>query len=123
MTRPAPGAQCPGGSAPAAPPLMHQLIHHLHKLPDGAALLDDVARRRVEWHDAVADPPPPLALGVQPDDPLHPLADLADGPGLRIVVVVAGIAQHEDRALAVEGFQLGPTEAAECVAEIRPAMV
>src|SRR5262245_23980604 len=105
-------------SAPATPPLMHQLIDDLHELRDGAAFLHDVAGRRVERHDAVADPPAPLALRIQPDDALHPLANLTDGPGLGIVVVVAGIAQHEHGGLPVERFELGLAEAAERVAEV-----
>src|SRR5215475_14676064 len=89
-------------SAPAPPPRVHELIDHLHELADGAALLDDVAGRRVERHHAVADAPPPLPFRIEPDDALHPLADLADGPGLGVIVVVPRIAQDEHGGLAIQ---------------------
>src|SRR5262245_25511860 len=110
-------------SAPATPPLMHQLIDDLHELRDGAAFLHDIAGRRVEWHDAVADAPAPLAFRVQPDDALHPLANLTDGPGLRVVVVVPGITQDEHGGLPIERVELGLGEAAERVPEVGAAMI
>src|SRR3989304_4159370 len=91
------GDRAPKGLPAPAPPRVHELVHHLHQLPHGAALLHDVAGGGVERHDAVADAPAPLPLRVQPDDALHPLADLAHGPRLRVVVVVARISQAEQR--------------------------
>src|SRR5262245_48878484 len=73
------GRRAPVELSPAAPPLVHQLVHHLDELAHRPALLDDVAGRRVERHHAVADAPAPLALGVEPDDALDALADLTDG--------------------------------------------
>src|SRR5262245_23240531 len=93
-------------STPAAPPVAHEIVDHLAELADGTALPDDVAGRTVEGHHAVADPPAPLPLGVEPDDPLHPLPDQPQGPGLGIVVVVAGVAQDQDRRLAIERLQI-----------------
>src|SRR3989304_8639941 len=91
------GARAPKGLPAPAPPRVAELVHHLHQLPHGAALLHDVAGRGVERHDAVADAPAPLPLGVEPDDALHPLADLAHGPRLRGVVVVGRIPPDERR--------------------------
>src|SRR6266481_2143307 len=62
---------------------MDELVHHLDELPHRTALLHDVTGRGVERHHAVTDAPAPLAFRVEPDDALHPLADLpapADGP-------------------------------------------
>src|SRR5262245_14351648 len=85
----------PTRSAPAAPPVVDQVVHHLTQLADGAALADEVTGRGIERHHAIAHAPPPLPLGVQPDDALHALADEPQGPGLGIVVVVARVAQDE----------------------------
>src|SRR5215472_9305417 len=110
-------------SAPAPPPRVHELIDHLHELADGAALLDDVAGGRVERHHAVADAPPPLPFRIEPDDALHALADLPDGPGLGIVVVVARVAQDQHGGLAVQRLDLRAHEAAEGIPEVRAAVV
>src|SRR5262245_27334239 len=112
-----------GGSATPAPPLVHEVVHHLAQLADGAALAHDVAGGRVERHHAVADTPAPLALGVQPDDALHPLADLPERPRLGVVVVVARVAQQQDGRLLVERLQLSGGEAVERVAEVGAAMI
>src|SRR2546428_89802 len=109
--------------AAAPPPVVHEIVDDLTQLPDGPAFSDEVARRSVERHDAVADAPAPLTLRVQPDDPLHPLADEPQRPRLRVVVVVAGVAQHEDRRLPVQRLQLGLREPAEGEPEVRPAVV
>src|SRR5712692_9626871 len=53
---------------------MHEVVDDLTQLPDRPALPDEVARGRVKRHHAVPDAPAPLALRVQPDDPLHALA-------------------------------------------------
>src|SRR5262245_54835074 len=90
-------AAAPRTSVSAAPPVMDQVVHHLADLRDRPALADEVARRRVERHHAVADAPAPLALGVEPDDPLDALADQPERPRLGVVVVVAGVAEHDDR--------------------------
>src|SRR5205823_8655935 len=87
-------------SAPA-PPRVHEVVHDLAELADGAALAHDVARGCIERHHAVADAPAPLPLGVEPDDALHALADEAQRPRLRIVVVAAGVAEHQDGRLLV----------------------
>src|SRR5215467_8082949 len=110
-------------SAPAPPPRVHELIDHLHELADGAALLDDVAGRRVEGHHAVADAPPPLPFGIEPDDALHALADLPDGPGLGIVVVVPRVTQDQHGGLAVQRLDVRAHEAAEGVGEVRAAVI
>src|SRR5262249_53559048 len=118
------GKERPAGrSAPAPPPVMHELVDDLDELPDGATLLHDVARGRVERHHAVADPPSPLALRIEPDYTLHALADLPDGPSLRVVVVVARVAEDQDRRLAVERLDLRPAKTAERVAEVGSAVV
>src|SRR5262247_203312 len=102
---------------------MDELVDHLDQLPHRPALLDDVAGRRVERHHAVADAPAPLALGVEPDDALDALADLTDGPRLRVIVVVASVAEDEHGGLPVERLDLGTAEPAERVAEVGPAVV
>src|SRR5574342_1205635 len=111
------------GLPPAAPPGVDELVHHLHQLSDGSAFLDDVACGRVERHDAVADAPTPLPLWVQPDDALDTLPDLPDRPRLRVVVVVARVAEDEHRRLAVQRLDLRSDEATEGVAEVRAAVV
>src|SRR5262245_41854768 len=80
---------------PAAPPLVHEVVHHLAELADDTALAHDVAGWRVERHHAVADPPAPLPLRVQPDDALDPVADETQRPRLRVVVVVPGVAEQQ----------------------------
>ena len=74
---------------------MHEVVDDFSELADRAALADEVARGRVEWHHAVADAPAPLTFRIQPDDSPHALANEPQRPRLRIVVVVARIAQHE----------------------------
>src|SRR6266446_10672294 len=102
---------------------MHEVVDDLTQLPDRPALPDEVARGRVKRHHAVPDAPAPLALRVQPDDPLRALADEPQRPRLRIVVVVARVAQHQDRRLPVERVELGFREPAEGKSKIRPARV
>src|SRR5215471_6963475 len=109
--------------AAAPPPVVHEVIDDLAELSDRAALAHEVARRRVERHHAVADAPAPLPFRIQPDDALHALAHEPERPRLRIVVVVARVAQHEDRRLAVERIELGLRELAEGESKIRPAVV
>src|SRR6266850_5491578 len=92
--------------AAPAPPVVHEVINHFPELPDRAALADEIARRRIQRHHAIADPPAPLPFRIEPDDPLDALADEPQRPGLGIVVVVARVAQHQDRRLAVEGVEL-----------------
>src|SRR5262245_10303071 len=106
-----------------APPLVHELVDDLHELAHRAALLHDVAGRRVERHHAVANAPAPLALRVEPDDALDALADLPDGPRLGVVVVVAGVPEDQHGGLPVERVDLRAAEAAERVAEVRPAVI
>src|SRR5262245_19558470 len=101
---------------------MHEVVDDLAELSDRAALADEVARGRVERHHAVADAPAPLAFRIQPDDSLHALANEPERPRLRIVVVVARVAQHEDRGFPVERVELGPGEPAEREPEVGPAM-
>src|SRR5262244_1563978 len=97
---------------------MHEVVDDLAELPDRAALAHEVARRRIEWHHAVADAPAPLPFRIQPDDALHALAHEPERPRLRIVVVVARVTQHEDRRLAVERVELGLRELIESESEI-----
>src|ERR1700730_13845587 len=102
---------------------MDELVHHLDELPHRAALLHDVTGRGVERHHAVADAPAPLAFRVEPDDALHPLADLPDRPRLGIVVVVARVTQDQHGGLAVERIEVGAHEPAEREAEVGAAVI
>src|SRR5689334_15882728 len=111
-----------GPSAAAPPPVVHEVVHDLAELPDRAALLHEVARRRVHGHHAVADAPAPLPLGVEPDDALHALADEAQRPPLRVVVVVPRVTEDHHRGLAIQRLELRIREAAERVAEVRAAV-
>src|SRR6267143_108396 len=110
-------------SAAPAPPVVDEVVDHLAELADRAALAHDVAGRGVHRHHAVADAPAPLALGVEPDDAFHALADEPQRPRLRVVIVVPRVAQDQDRRLAVERLQLRVREAAEGEAEVRAAVV
>ena len=81
---------------------MDEVVDDFAELTDGAAFTDEVTRRRVHRHDAVADAPAPLPFRVQPDDAFDALANEPQRPPLRIVVVVPGIAEDEDGRLPVE---------------------
>src|SRR5439155_14011083 len=105
------------------PPVVDEVVHDLAELRDRPALAHEVARGRVEGHHAVADAPAPLPFGVEPDDALHALADEPERPRLRVVVVVARVAQDQDGRLPVERVELRLREPAERVAEVRPAVV
>src|SRR2546425_13113910 len=100
---------------------MHESVDDLAELADGPALAHEVAGRRVERHHAVADAPAPLPLGIQPDDTLHALAHHPERPRLGIAVVVAGIAQDEDRRAAVQRIEVLAYELAESVSEVGAA--
>src|SRR5438128_1557819 len=102
---------------------MHEVVDDFTELTDRPTFSHEVARGRVERHDAVANAPAPLAFRIQPDDALHTLADEAQRPRLGIVVIVARIAKHEDRRLAVERVELGFRELAERESEVRAAVV
>src|SRR6267143_1485389 len=102
---------------------MHEVVDDLDELADRAALAHEVARWRVERHHAVTDAPAPLTFRIEPDDALHALADEPERPRLRIVVVVARVAQHEDRRLAVERVEVGLRELAERESEVRSAVI
>src|SRR5207244_4687382 len=91
-----PPARPRASSSPPPPPVVDEVVHDLAELADRPALTDEVARGRVERHDRVADAPPPLPLGVEPDDPLHTLADEPERPRLGVVVVVARVAADPD---------------------------
>src|SRR5881275_1597433 len=101
------GGWATAGATPPAPPVVDEVVHDLAELADRPALSHEVARGRVERHDRVADAPAPLPLGVEPDDPLHALADVPQGPRLGIVVVVTRVAEDQNGRLAVERVELG----------------
>src|SRR5262245_1138698 len=102
---------------------MNEVVHDFAELADRAALAHDIAGRRVHRHHAIADSPAPLALGIEPDDAFDALTDEPQRPRLRIVVVVPRVAEHEDRGLPVERFQLGVREPTEREAEVGPAVI
>src|SRR5207244_11013551 len=87
--------------------------------PEVVARAREVAVRGTPRHHAVAYAAAPLALGIEPDDALHALADEPQRPRLRVVVIVPRVAEDEDRRLPVERLQLGVREPAEGEAEIR----
>src|SRR4051794_10782058 len=71
----------------------------LGELAQVATLEDAVAVLAVLGHDRVAGVPVAARLGVEPVDVPTALAHLVDDPGLRRVVVVARVAQEDDRRL------------------------
>src|SRR5207244_5560662 len=91
--------------------------------PEVVARAREVAVRGTPRHHAVAYAAAPLALGIEPDDALHALADEPQRPRLRVVVIVPRVAEDENRRLPVERLQLGVREPAEGEAEIRAAVV
>src|SRR3990170_3087656 len=117
------GLPPPRASTSTPPPVTHQTLDDLGQLPHRPTLSKNVAARRVDRHRAVGQTPFPLALRVQPDDALRPLADPPQGPFLRLVVVVPRIAQDEDRRPGVETAQLGVGELAEGAPEVRLAVI
>src|SRR3989442_13140356 len=102
---------------------MDESVDDLAELTDGAALADEIAGRRVERHHAIADAPAPLSFGIEPDNTFHTLAHHAEGPRLRVVVVVAGIAHDEDPRAAIHRAQVPAHELAERVSQVRAAVV
>src|SRR3989337_1088500 len=117
------GLPPPRASTSTPPPVTHQTLDDLGQLPHRSTLSQHVTARRIGRHRAVGQTPFPLALRVQPDDALHPLADPTQGPLLRIVVVVPRIAQDEDRCPRVETAQLGVGAFAEGAPEVRLAVI
>src|SRR3972149_6769884 len=86
------GLPPPRASTSTPPPVTHQTLDDLGQLPHRPTLPQHVAARRVDRHRAVGQTPFPLALRVQPDDALHPLADPPPGPFLRLAGVVPRLA-------------------------------
>src|ERR1700674_1879229 len=88
------------------------------KLVEIAALLDQIAMRRVAFHLAVAETPGIAALWVEPDDTAGALADFAQAPVVRQIIVVARVAQHDHRGALVDRPDMVAHEIAEGAAEI-----
>src|SRR5262249_20156536 len=79
----------------------HDQIDNLIKLINAAALLGDVTIRHVTRHFAVADTPSHPALRIKPDELLGFLLNLPQHPIVRSVIVVAPVADDQDRGLAI----------------------
>src|ERR1700730_840794 len=88
------------------------------KVVEIAAILDQIAMRRVAFHLAVAETPGVAALWVEPDDTAGALADFAQAPVVRQIVVVTRIAQHDHRGALVDRPDMVAHEIAEGAAEI-----
>jgi hypothetical protein len=67
--------------------------------------------------------PHPTAFGIEPDDALDPLADLADGPRLGIVVVVRASPRTSTVVFRSSDSMSVRTKAAEGIAEVRAAVI
>src|SRR5947209_8087752 len=78
---------------------LSELLDEALELPQVAALVDAVAMDAVLGDDGVAGVPVAPWLGVQPIDVAGPVAQLFHDPRLGRVVVVAGVAQEDHRAL------------------------
>src|SRR5208283_4085951 len=75
--------------------------------------------RSVPIHLAVAESPRVTALRVEPDYALGALANLAQAPVMRQIVVVTSIAKDNHRGSLVDGADMVTDEVAEGSAEIR----
>src|SRR3984893_9193028 len=88
------------------------------KLVEIAALLDQITMRRIAFHLAIAETPGVAALWVEPDDATGALADFAQTPVVRQIVIVARVAQHDHRGALVDRPDMVAHEIAEGAAEI-----
>src|SRR5579883_738183 len=73
----------------------------------------------VALHLAIAESPCAAALGIEPDEPLGALANLAQAPVMRQVVVVARVAQNDHGGAPVDRADMVTHKGAEGVTEIR----
>src|SRR5579875_2081872 len=83
-------------------PGAHQAVDNAIELVKVAALFYHVTVYRVSLHFAVTETPGLPALGIEPDKLARALANLAQAPVVRKVVIVAPVAQHDDRGLLVD---------------------
>src|SRR3989454_323657 len=97
----------------------HQAVDHVVELVQVPALLDQGAVGRVAVHLAVAEAPGHLVLGVEPDDLFGALLHVLEHPVVRQVVVVAPVAQDDDRGALVHRGQEVPVEGLEGTPEVR----
>ena len=97
----------------------HQPVDHARELPEVAALLGEVGVGQVLVHHRVAEAPGAGALGVEPDDVLGLVVQVPQAPGPGVVVVVAGVAEHQDGRLVVDRRQVVLPEVVAGVAEVR----
>src|ERR1700692_3353017 len=88
------------------------------KLVEIAALLDQITMRRIAFHLTIAEAPSVAALWVEPDDATGALADFAQAPVVRQIIVVARVAQHDHRGALVDRPDMVTNEIAEGAAEI-----
>ena len=95
------------------------MVHDAVKLVEIAALLDQIAMRRVAFHLAIAEAPGVAALWIEPDDAAGALTDFTQAPIVRQIVVVARVAQHDNRGALVDRTNMVADEIAERAAEIR----
>src|SRR5215467_584500 len=95
------------------------MVHDAVELVEIAALLDQIAMRRVAFHLAVAETPGVAALRVEPDDAAGALADFAQAPVVRQIVVVARVAQYDHRGALVDRADMVADKIAKRAAEIR----
>src|SRR5579863_5514139 len=95
------------------------MVHDAVELVEIAALLDQIAVRRVAFHLAIAETPGVAALGIEPDDTAGALANFTQAPVVRQIIIVARVAQHDHRGALVDRSDMVADEIAERAAEIR----
>ena len=89
-------------ASPAGRSAKDETIDHVGELTKIPAFLGDVGVRRVRFHHAVSEPPRTGAFRVQPNDVLGLVVDVPKAQGLGIVVVIAGVAEDDDRGFVVD---------------------
>src|SRR4029453_5953672 len=92
----------PGATHATAPLRLQQHIRYLHQMFQRPAFQHMVTIRRVSRQHRIIRIPEATRLGVEPEQALAALADVAKRPGLRVEMVVAGIAQDQQDRVAAD---------------------
>jgi hypothetical protein len=91
------------------------------QVTNGSAFLNHGAIRQICFHGRVSCSPEGGRFRVEPDESLAPLVKQFQDAGLRISVVISGIAQDKDRSLICDRVKPGLFKISKYLAIIGPA--
>jgi len=107
-----------GGSTRLILSPREQRIHRIHQLAQVADLMHRVAQRHILGHVAVAGSPLARVLGVEPDHLAGAALDVLEVAQVRVVVVVAPIAQDDHGGAVIDRAHVIAREGRQAIAQV-----